>query len=264
MSVRSEGEQETIGSNKVSALFTTLATDVDDPVERLMVIHEANKGAKEEHKAIGADMLQNWAEFAAPTTFSLAARAYSALKLADRHPVVHNLVISNVPGPPMPLYFAGAQLTALYPLGPIFDGAALNITVLSSNGKVHVARDRVPGAGAAPRQAGREVPRRARRPARGRGQGGREDDRQEDRAEEAGQKVCGQEGCGQEGAGQEGCREEDRPEEDRPERIVPCKRTLDRPPEGSVCMGLSGILRRPAQRGHRRRRSGDGRGPGRR
>ncbi len=131
VSVRSEGEQETIGSNKVSALFTTLATDVDDPVERLMVIHEANKGAKEEHKAIGADMLQNWAEFAAPTTFSLAARAYSGLKLADRHPVVHNLVISNVPGPPMPLYFAGAQLTALYPLGPIFDGAALNITVLS-------------------------------------------------------------------------------------------------------------------------------------
>src|SRR5581483_3600279 len=131
VSVRSEGEQETIGSNKVSALFTTLATDVEDPVERLMVIHEANKGAKEEHKAIGADMLQYWAEFAAPTTFSLAARAYSGLKLADRHPVVHNLVISNVPGPPMPLYFAGAQLTALYPLGPIFDGAALNITVLS-------------------------------------------------------------------------------------------------------------------------------------
>ncbi|MBA3654498.1 MAG: DUF1298 domain-containing protein, partial [Actinobacteria bacterium] len=103
----------------------------ENPVERLRAIAASTKGAKEEHNAIGADMLQNWAEFAAPTTFSLAARAYSSLKLAERHPVVHNLVISNVPGPPIPLYFAGARLTALYPLGPIFDGAALNVTVIS-------------------------------------------------------------------------------------------------------------------------------------
>ncbi|MFN2589867.1 MAG: WS/DGAT domain-containing protein, partial [Actinomycetota bacterium] len=79
----------------------------------------------------GADLLQDWAQFAAPTTFSLAARAYSSLKLVERHPVLHNLVISNVPGPPIPLYFAGAKLVGLYPLGPIMDGAGLNITVLS-------------------------------------------------------------------------------------------------------------------------------------
>jgi WS/DGAT/MGAT family acyltransferase len=132
VSVRTEEEKtETVGSNKVSALFTSLATDIDDPVERLMAIHEVNKGAKEEHQAIGATFLQDWAEFAAPTTFALAARAYSGLKLADRHPVVHNLVISNVPGPPFPLWFAGARLVALNPLGPVMDGAALNITVIS-------------------------------------------------------------------------------------------------------------------------------------
>jgi diacylglycerol O-acyltransferase / wax synthase len=75
--------------------------------------------------------LRGWGELAASNTFSLAARLYSGMHLAERHPVIHNLVISNVPGPPIPLYFAGAQLVALYPLGPIFDGAALNITVVS-------------------------------------------------------------------------------------------------------------------------------------
>lgn len=130
VSVRAD-EQTGSGSNQVSAMFCSLATDIDDPVERLRQIHEANKGAKEEHKAIGADMLTQWGELAAPTTFSLAARVYAGLRLAERHPVVHNVVISNVPGPQFPLYFAGAKLVALYPLGPIFDGAALNITVLS-------------------------------------------------------------------------------------------------------------------------------------
>lgn len=131
VSVRGEDEKDVIGSNRVSAMFSSLHTDIADPVERLHAIHEANKGAKEEHNAIGADILTNWAEFAAPTTFSLAARMYTGLGLAARHPVIHNLVISNVPGPPFPLYFAGAKLVGLNPLGPVMDGAGLNITILS-------------------------------------------------------------------------------------------------------------------------------------
>jgi len=54
-----EGEDAGVGANKVSAMFTSLATDVADPVERLRTIHEVTKGAKEEHNAIGADMLQS-------------------------------------------------------------------------------------------------------------------------------------------------------------------------------------------------------------
>ena len=56
-------------------MFTQLATDVDDPIERLRAIHEVTKGAKEDHNALGANLLQDWAELAAPTTFALAARA---------------------------------------------------------------------------------------------------------------------------------------------------------------------------------------------
>ena len=97
-------------NNKVSAMFTSLATDVDDPIERLRTIHQVTKGAKEDHNALGATLLTDWAEHAAPTTFALAARLYSSMNLANHRPI-HNVVISNVPGPPFPLYYAGAQLS---------------------------------------------------------------------------------------------------------------------------------------------------------
>ena len=137
MSVRETSKRET-GANKVSALFTRLGTDVEDPLERLEELAQSNRHAKDHAQAISADSLQDWAEFAAPRTFGLAVRAYAGLRLAEKHPVVHNLVISNVPGPPIPLYFMGAEIRALVPLGPVFHGAGVNITVMSNNGKVHV------------------------------------------------------------------------------------------------------------------------------
>jgi len=126
------------GTNKVSSMFTRLGTDVADPVERLHQLAAANAHAKDHHNAIPADTLQDWAEFAAPRTFGLAVRAVAKLKLAEKGPVIHNLVISNVPGPPVPLYFMGAKITGFYPLGPVFHGAGLNVTVMSSNGQMHV------------------------------------------------------------------------------------------------------------------------------
>jgi WS/DGAT/MGAT family acyltransferase len=130
VSVRAEEERGQT-NNKVSAMFTSLATDVDDPIERLRTIHQVTKGAKEDHNVLGANILQDWAEHAAPTTFALAARMYSNMNLSDRHRPIHNVVISNVPGPPFPLYYAGAQLQYTLPMGPVMEGAGLNITVLS-------------------------------------------------------------------------------------------------------------------------------------
>jgi diacylglycerol O-acyltransferase len=137
VSVRSD-EEVGQSNNKVSAMFTSLATDVDDPIERLRVIHEVTRGAKQDHDLLGASLLQDWAEHAAPTTFVLAARLYSGMHLGDRHRPIHNVVISNVPGPPFPLYFAGARLESTLPMGPVMEGAGLNITVLSYMGHVDV------------------------------------------------------------------------------------------------------------------------------
>lgn len=137
VSVRTDEETgET--NNRVSAMFTSLATQFDDPAERIARIHETTKGAKDDHKAIGADFLTDWAEYAAPRTFALASRLYSQLNLADRHRPIHNVVISNVPGPPVPLYYGGAELVAAYPMGPIMEGAGLNITVMSYRDRVDI------------------------------------------------------------------------------------------------------------------------------
>ena len=130
MSVRADAEKGAMG-NRVTSMLTSLASDIDDPVVRLLAIHEGMRGAKEQTNAIGADTLTDWAEFAAPAVFSRAVRLYSRTKLADRHRPLLNVTISNVPGPPFPLYSAGAKMVANYPLGPIFDGGALNMTVMS-------------------------------------------------------------------------------------------------------------------------------------
>jgi len=131
ISVRNDPDVPTQGSNQVSAMFTSLATDRRDPAERLGAIGEVTRAAKDEHNAIGAKMLQDWAEFATPALFARASRLYSSMNLADRHRPIHNLIVSNVPGPPFPLYLAGAKLELLCPLGPVMEGAGLNVTVIS-------------------------------------------------------------------------------------------------------------------------------------
>jgi WS/DGAT/MGAT family acyltransferase len=132
------GKTEEKGTNQVSGMFASLASDVADPVERLAAIAQQNLVAKEHHKTLSASLLQDWAQFAAPKTLGLAVRVYSKLRLAERHPVIHNLVISNVPGPPMPIYFLGARVTGFYPFGPVFHGAGLNVTVMSNDGRLDV------------------------------------------------------------------------------------------------------------------------------
>jgi diacylglycerol O-acyltransferase / wax synthase len=130
------GQSDRPGRNQVSGMFCHLQTHIDDPVERLQAIAHANAIAKDHSSAIGPTMLQDWAQFASRGLFNAAARLYPVTGLAD-YPV-YNLLVSNVAGPQKPLYFLGAQLKAMYPLGPIFHSCGLNITVMSLNGTLNV------------------------------------------------------------------------------------------------------------------------------
>jgi len=125
------------GRNQVSGMFSRLETQIEDPVERIKAIADANSVAKEHSSAIGATLLQDWTQFAAPAVFGTAMRVYAASRLSGARPVL-NLVVSNVPGPQIPLYYMGSEVKAMYPIGPVFHGAGLNITVMSLNGKLDV------------------------------------------------------------------------------------------------------------------------------
>jgi diacylglycerol O-acyltransferase / wax synthase len=118
-------------ANAVSLLLSTLATDVSDPLERLVAVHEGMVSAKRLHDAFGADTLTQWLAIANPLVLGAAARIYLGLGVASRAPLVTNILVSDVPGPPVSLYFGGARLLGLYPLGPIYDGVGINVTVVS-------------------------------------------------------------------------------------------------------------------------------------
>jgi diacylglycerol O-acyltransferase len=130
------GQSTSEGTNQVSTMFVRLPVQLEDPIEVLRTINAETKVAKVMQNAIGADTLQDFAQFIPPAVFNRAMRLYSGWNLADRHRPVHNMIVSNVPGPPIPLYAAGAQVKGVFPFGPLLEGAGLNLTILSNMGNV--------------------------------------------------------------------------------------------------------------------------------
>ncbi|MFL6240792.1 MAG: WS/DGAT/MGAT family O-acyltransferase [Actinomycetes bacterium] len=124
------GSTRLIG-NKVSNIFTSLATDLSDPVARLRRIGDVTAAARKVQELLGLDMLEQWVQFTPPALMSGFMQMYSRFNLADRHPPPFNVVVSNVPGPREELSVAGARLTDLYSVGPILEGIGLNVTVWS-------------------------------------------------------------------------------------------------------------------------------------
>lgn len=135
VSVRTDDQVGTYG-NRIMLMSAPLFTNIADPVERLQRTHEALREMKDRHRALPAQLLQDANEFIPPAVFARAARATFALSTSSRGRPTWNLVISNVPGPQFPLYCAGAQLVANYPISVITDGMGLNITVMSYCGSL--------------------------------------------------------------------------------------------------------------------------------
>jgi diacylglycerol O-acyltransferase / wax synthase len=133
VSVRTEEQFGTYG-NKIGMMSVPLFTNEADPQRRLELTHEALLIAKERHKALPAQLMQDATHFIPPAVFARASRI--TLSLAASTTPFWNLVVSNVPGPPVPLYCAGARIVANYPVSVITDGLGLNITVMSYCGRM--------------------------------------------------------------------------------------------------------------------------------
>jgi diacylglycerol O-acyltransferase / wax synthase len=129
VSTRADGD--TAHDNQVTNMFVSLATDVDDPVERLRAIHRSSQGAKEMTRAVGARRIQSLGEVASPLLVGTTIRALYRTHAITRSPVRVNTVISNVPGPPIPVYSCGGRVTGIFPGSVILEGVGLNATVLS-------------------------------------------------------------------------------------------------------------------------------------
>jgi WS/DGAT/MGAT family acyltransferase len=147
VSVRREHEQGTYG-NRILLMTAPLHTEIEDPLARLQTTHESLVEMKERHRALPAELLQDANQFIPPALFSRAARLTFSLGASRASRPAWNLVISNVPGPQVPLYMAGARLEAHYPISVITDGMGLNITVMSYCGHLDFGivadRDQMP------------------------------------------------------------------------------------------------------------------------
>jgi len=146
VSTRADGD--TAMDNQVATIFVSLATDLIDPVERLRAIHESSMSAKEMGQAVRARQIQSIGEVASPLILGTAIRAVYGAQLIARSPMRINTLVSNIPGPPVPLYTCGARVTGIYSSSVILEGMGVNITVLSYIDRIdfgiHVDPDLVP------------------------------------------------------------------------------------------------------------------------
>ncbi|MGL4542712.1 MAG: wax ester/triacylglycerol synthase family O-acyltransferase, partial [Polymorphobacter sp.] len=150
ISVRAEGEKGAMG-NLVSAMIVALGTDIADPVERLHAVHASAANSKAMTNAVGAKTLSEYSKFMPSALAGLGARLYTRLGLAQRLDQPFNCVVTNVPGPRVPLFMAGAELVLQMGFGPIFDGMGMIMPVYSYRDTIAISftsdRDMIPDPG---------------------------------------------------------------------------------------------------------------------
>ena len=133
ISLRPEGD--TSSNNQVSGTVIDLATQLEDPLKRLQAIMAGTRAMKQQMGSFGSLIPKDFPSLGSPWLLSGLASLYGRSRLADRLRLA-NVTISNVPGPQVPLYLAGAKMTGMFPLSIVVHGVALNITVQSYMGQL--------------------------------------------------------------------------------------------------------------------------------
>ncbi|NOR20866.1 MAG: DUF1298 domain-containing protein, partial [Xanthomonadales bacterium] len=121
--------------NKVSAMLVNLATDMEDALERLHCIQSNTQSSKVQASALPVDKIT---EFLPSETLAAAARVYTRTRLGGIHKPFFNVTITNVPGPPVAIYAAGARIHSAFGMAPILDGLGLILVVLSYDGRLSI------------------------------------------------------------------------------------------------------------------------------
>ncbi|GAA6137207.1 wax ester/triacylglycerol synthase family O-acyltransferase [Arenicella sp. 4NH20-0111] len=124
VNVRTRDQEGTAG-NQVAQMTVRVRSDISDPIERLLKVNQGTSNAKELTNAVGAKTMTDYSQFIPSTLTASAVRLYSKLGMANRIKPSYNCVITNVPGPQVPLYFTGAKMLSNFSLGPPIDGMGL-------------------------------------------------------------------------------------------------------------------------------------------
>jgi len=128
VSIRAEDEHGNLG-NRITLMRGPLPVYIEDPVRRLHTISEEMAGLKESKQALGAEMISRFNDFAPPTLLAQASRLNFSTRL-------FNLLVTNVPGPQIPLYVLGRELEEVFPVAFLPQNHAVAIAIMSYHGKV--------------------------------------------------------------------------------------------------------------------------------
>jgi WS/DGAT/MGAT family acyltransferase len=128
VSIRAEDEHGQLG-NRIAAMRGPLPVYIEDPVKRLDAVRHAMNGLKESKQALGAEVISRFNDFAPPTLLAQASRINFSTRL-------FNLIVTNVPGPQIPLYVVGRELQDVFPVAFLPENHALAIAIMSYNGGI--------------------------------------------------------------------------------------------------------------------------------
>jgi WS/DGAT/MGAT family acyltransferase len=128
VSIRAEDERGNLG-NRIVAMRGPLPVYVEDPVRRLRIVSEAMEGLKRSKQALGAEVISRFNDFAPPTLLAQASRLNFSTRL-------FNMIVTNVPGPQLPLYVLGREMEEIIPVAFLPENHALAVAIMSYNGRI--------------------------------------------------------------------------------------------------------------------------------